>query len=175
LIRLLGVKSRVRENGNLQENARGISRRGCRFCQSLILVVLFGAFAGPVHASIRAWGCLLYASNAGKGLDLPPWLAGYDAPLRRSLGYASYHVIAQGQIVVGAHTENLLVSAGDIQVLLTSLSHAPDGRFLLELLFVEGTQQVMETQAKVGQGSPLFIRGPDWRDGQIIIVVMVAA
>jgi hypothetical protein len=60
-------------------------------------------------------------------------------------------------------------------VLLTSLSHAPDGRFLLELLFVEGTKQVMETQAKVGQGSPLFIRGPDWRDGQIIIVVMVAA
>jgi hypothetical protein len=43
------------------------------------------------------------------------------------------------------------------------------------LLFVEGTKQVMETQAQVGQRSPLFIRGPDWRDGQIIIVVMVAA
>jgi hypothetical protein len=40
-------------------------------------------------------------------------------------------------------------------------------------LFVEGTKQVMETQAKVGQGSPLFIRGPNWRDGQIIIVVML--
>ena len=175
MIRLQGVKSCVRGNGSLKANARGISRRGCRFYQLAFLVVLFGAFAGPVHASIRAWGCLLYASNAGNVLDLPPWLAGYDAPLRRSLGYASYHVIAQGQIVVGAQTENLLVSAGDIQVLLTSLSHAPDGRFLLELLFVEGTQQVMETQAKVGQGSPLFIRGPDWRDGQIIIVVMVAA
>jgi hypothetical protein len=175
LIRLLGVKSRVRENGSLKENARGFSRRDCRFCQMLVLVVLFGAFAEPVHASIRAWGCLLYASNAGKVLDLPPWLAGYDAPLRRSLGYASYHVIAQREIAVGAQTENLLVSAGDIQVLLTSLSHAPDGKFLVELLFVEGTKQVMEAQAKVGQGSPLFIRGPDWRDGQIIIVVMVAA
>jgi hypothetical protein len=175
LTRLLGVKSRVRENGSLEENALGISRRGCRFCQLLVLVFLFGAFAGTAHASIRAWGCLLYASNAGKVLDLPPWLAGYDAPLRRSLGYASYHVIAQREIAVGAQTENLLVSAGDIQVVLTSLSHAPDGKFLVELLFVEGTKQVMETQAKVGQGSPLFIRGPDWRDGQIIIVVMVAA
>jgi hypothetical protein len=175
LIRLQGVKSCVRGNGSLKANARGISRRGCRFCQLAFLVVLFGAFAGPVHASIRAWGCLLYASNAGKILDLPPWLAGYDAPLRRSLGYANYHVIAQRQIAVETRTENLLVSAGDIQVLLRSLSPAPDGKFLVELLFVEGTKQVMETQAKVGQGSPLFIRGPDWRDGQIIIVVMVAA
>jgi len=31
----------------------------------------------------------------------------------------------------------------------------------------------METQARVSLNSPLFIRGPNWRDGQIIIVVMV--
>ena len=84
-------------------------------------------------------------------------------------------MIAQREIAVETQAENLLVSAGDIQVLLTRLSRAPDGKYLVELLFAEGTKQVMETQAKVGQGSPLFIRGPDWRDGQIIIVVMVAA
>lgn len=70
--------------------------------------------------------------------------------------------------------ENLLVSAGALHVLLTSLSPSLDGKYLVGLLFVEGNKQVMETQAKVAQGSPLFIRGPDWRDGQIIIVVMVA-
>ena len=68
---------------------------------------------------------------------------------------------------------NLLVAEGDIQVILTSLSLAPDGRYLVGLLFAEGTTQVMETQAKVSLGSPLFIRGPDWRDGQIVIVVML--
>lgn len=152
-----------------------MTRRSRCFCQLLFFVVLCGASAAPVHASIHAWGCLLYASNAGTAFDLPPRLAGYGAPLRRSLGYANYHVIAQREVAVENQTGNLLVSAGDIQVLLTSLTLAPDGKYLVGLLFVEGTKQVMETQAKVGQGSPLFIRGPDWRDGQIIIVVMVAA
>jgi hypothetical protein len=138
------------------------------------IVAVCGAFAAPVHASIHAWGCLLYASNVGNAFVLPSRLAGYDSPLRRSLGYSNYRVIAQREIAVENQALNLLVSAGDVHVLLTSLSLAPDGKYLIDLLFVEGTKQVMETQAKVGQGSPLFIRGPDWRDGQIIIVVTVS-
>jgi hypothetical protein len=136
--------------------------------------VLCAGFPVPADAAIHAWGCLLYASNAEKAFELPAWLAAYGAPLRRSLGYSNYRVIAQREIAVENHTDNLLVSAGDIQVVLTSASPAPDGKYLVELLFVEGSKQVMEAQAKVGQWSPLFIRGPDWRDGQIIIVIMVA-
>jgi hypothetical protein len=118
---------------------------------------------------------LLYASNAEKAVDLPSRLADYGAPLRRSLGYSNYRVIAQREISIEDRAENLLVSAGDIRVLLTSVSLESDGKYLVGLLFVEGTKQVMETEAKVGQDSPLFIRGPDWRDGQIVIVVTVAA
>jgi hypothetical protein len=38
-----------------------------------------------------------------------------------------------------------------------------------------GNQPSDENQARVGERSPLFIRGPDWREGQIIIVVMVGS
>jgi hypothetical protein len=131
-------------------------------------------FAVPVRASVHAWGCLLYASNADNALALPPHLARYDAPLRRSLGYSNYRVIAQREIAIENQAEKLLVSAGALQVLLTSLSSSPDGKYLVGLLFVEANKQVMETQARVARGSPLFIRGPDWRDGQIIIVVLIA-
>ncbi len=148
--------------------------KGCHFYQLIVSVVLC-AFAAPVQASIHAWGCLLYASNAGTGLDLPPRLANYDVPLRRSLGYANYQIIAQRESAVENQATNSLVSAGDIHVLLTTLTLGPDGKYLLGLLFTQGTKQVMETQAKVGQGSPLFIRGPDWRDGQIIIVVVIGS
>jgi hypothetical protein len=137
--------------------------------------ILSAGFPAPVHAAVHAWGCLLYASNAEKAFELPSRLAGYSAPLRRSLGYSNYRVIAQREISMEDRAENLLVSAGDIQVLLTSASLGPDGKYLLGLLFVEGAKHVMETEARVGEGSPLFIRGPDWREGQIIIVVTVAA
>jgi hypothetical protein len=138
-------------------------------------MVLGSVLATPVQASVRAWGCLLYASNSGRALELPPRLDAYEVPLRRSLGYSNYRVIAQREVVLIDQPQNLLVSAGDIQVILTSLSMAPDGKYLVGLLFVEGTEEVMEAQAKVALGSPLFIRGPDWLEGQIIIVFMVAS
>ncbi len=169
------MKLRGGVTGNHKASAPGILPRKHCPCWLVALLVLCGWLASPAQASIRAWGCLLYASNVDKAFELPPRLAYYGGPLRRSLGYSNYRVIAQHEIAVESRAENLLVSAGDIQVLLTSLAPEPDGKYLLELLFAEGAKQVMETQAKVGQGSPLFIRGPEWRDGQIIIVVMVAA
>jgi hypothetical protein len=140
----------------------------------VVVMALAGMLATPVHASIRAWGCLLYASNSGRALELPSRLGAYETPLRRSLGYSNYRVIAQHEVGLINQPQNLLVSAGDIQVILTSLSVAPDGKYLVGLLFVEGIKEVMEAQARVGLGSPLFIRGPDWREGQIIIVFMMA-
>jgi hypothetical protein len=169
------MKMRAGLPGSLEAGALGILQR--KYCSSWLvaLLILCGGFAAPAQASIRAWGCLLYASNVDKAFELPPRLAHYGTPLRRSLGYSNYRVIAQHEIAVENRAESLLVSAGDIQVLLTSLAAESDGKYLVELLFAEGAKQIMQAQAKVGQGSPLFIRGPDWRDGQIIIVVMVAA
>lgn len=159
---------------SLRANTPGIKRRICRFLQVVTFVLLCGANAAPVHAAMQAWGCLLYASNDGKTLELPSRLAGYEPRLRHSLGYSNYRIVAQREIVVENRPDNLLVAAGDIHVLLTSLSLGSDGKYLVGLQLLEGTQQEMETQARVGRGSPLFIRGPDWRDGQIIIVVEVA-
>jgi hypothetical protein len=162
-------------NGNLDASAPGFPHRKYCYRWLVALLVMCGGVTAPAQTSVRAWGCLLYASNVDQSFELPPRLAYYGAPLRRSLGYSNYRVIAQHEIAVETQAENLLVSAVDIQVLLTGLARAPDGKYLVELLFTEGAKQVMEAQAKVGQGSPLFIRGPEWRDGRIIIVVMVAA
>ena len=159
----------------LKEKTLSKPKIAFRSWQLIASIVLLSSVAMPVHAGAQVWSCLLFASNAGKSLELPSRLTGYDARLRHGLGYSSYRVIAQRETAVEDQRDNLLVAAGDIQVVLTNLSRAADGKYLVGLLFLQGTQQVMETQARVGQGSPLFIRGPDWRDGQIIIVVMVAS
>jgi hypothetical protein len=159
----------------LEENAPIKLRKGCRFYSLAAFLLLLGAFPMPVIATEYVWGCLLYASNSTKAFDLPSRLSGYDVRLRNGFGFSNYRVIAQRETAVGDRHENLLVSAGDIQVLLTNLSRASDGKYLVGILFLEGINQVMETQARVGERSPLFIRGPDWREGQIIIVVMVGS
>ena len=161
--------------GSLEENTPIILGKGCRFYLLAAFLLLLGAFPMPVIATEYVWGCLLYASNSTKAFDLPSRLSGYDVRLRNGFGFSNYRVIAQREIAVGDRHENLLVSAGDIQVLLTNLSRASDGKYLVGILFLEGINQVMETQARVGERSPLFIRGPDWREGQIIIVVMIGS
>src|SRR6202050_991945 len=128
---------------------KGNSPGRCRFYQLVACLVLWGVLTVPVQASIRAWGCLLSASNAVKAFDLPPPLSGYDAPCRRALGSSDFDVIAQREIAVESPAQNHLVSAGDIHVLLTRVSLEPDGKYLVGLLFTEGIKQVMETQAKV--------------------------
>jgi hypothetical protein len=145
----------------------------------LCLLAAFGieatAHAIPSQDPVRAWSCLLYASDTARRSELPQRLAGYEPRLQRSFGFINYQLLAQHEIAVEGVSETPLLSAGDIHILLSSFSMAPDGGYVVRLLFVQGGKQEMETQAKVGQGSPLFIRGPEWRDGQIIIVVAISS
>ena len=103
---------------SLGENAPIKLRKGCRFYLLAAFLFLFGAFAKPAIATEHVWGCLLYASNSTKVFDLPSRLTGYDVRLRNGFGFSNYRVIAQRETAVGDRDENLLVSAGDIQVLL---------------------------------------------------------
>ena len=129
----------------------------------------------PAQGASHAWCCLLYASNAAAPAELPERLAPYSPRLKGSFGFSNYRLMAQHEIAVGEAAKTPLLSAGDIHIFITSLLPAPDGRYVVGLLFVEGSQQIMETQARVGRGSPLFIRGPEWREGQVIIVVAIDA
>ena len=92
-----------------------------------------------------------------------------------AFGYSRFCLIAQRQTTFEAQRETGLAFSGDLKILLTSLTGASDGKYLIRLLFEESEEPVMETQARVSRNSPLFIRGPNWRDGQIIIVVMLGS
>jgi hypothetical protein len=141
----------------------------------LFLLIFLGFSSVRAMAAENFWGCLIYASNAGAHNDLPDRLNSYDVRMSCAFGYSRFCMIAQRQTALQAQKEAGLVFSDDLKIVLTSLTGGSDGKYLIKLLFVEGKEPVMETQARVNRGSPLFIRGPNWRDGQIIIVVMVAA
>jgi hypothetical protein len=142
----------------------------------LLFLLLFAGFSAVrAPAAENFWGCLIYASNAGPRNDLPDRLNGYNARMSSAFGYSHFCLVAQRQTALQAQKETGLVFSDDLKIVLTSLTGGSDGKYLIKLLFVEGAEPVMETQARVTRDSPIFIRGPNWRDGQIIIVVMVAA
>jgi hypothetical protein len=160
--------------GSTSVSVPAVALRSCGFCLLAAFGIVATAHAIPSPDPIRAWSCLLYASDTARRSDLPQRLAGYEPRLQRSFGFINYQLLAQHEISVEGVSETPLLSAGDIHILLSSLSATPDGGYVVRLLFVQGDKQEMETQFKVGEGSPLFIRGPEWRDGQIIIVVAIS-
>jgi hypothetical protein len=143
-----------------------------------LLVLLFFAFFGlpllPAVAAENFWGCLIYASDTAECNSLPERLRGYEARMSSAFGYSRFCLIAQRQTTFQTQGETGLAFSADLKIVLTSLTGGSDGKYLIRLLFLQSEDPVMETQARVSRNSPLFIRGPNWRDGQIIIVVMVA-
>jgi len=150
-------------------------RRRCWWLMVVVIAVLYCFAMLSAQSAEVFWGCMIYASNAGQCNSLPQRLSGYDARMSSAFGYSRFCLVAQRQTPIEAQKEVDLVFSDNLKIILTSLAGASDGKYLIRLLFVQGEQPVMETQARVSRDSPLFIRGPNWRDGQIIIVVMVAA
>jgi hypothetical protein len=135
--------------------------------------------AGEQPVAQSVWGCLLYASNdhaAEKSeAQIPAQLQNYDERLEKLLGYASIQTLGQGEIVVEPDKPSSIVFHGNIRVELTGLTRQSGEHFLVVLRLFRKDHQLIETQASVTRGSPLFIRGPLWRGGQLIVAVMVVS
>jgi hypothetical protein len=144
----------------------------------LILVTTSNALqAGDSQVGESVWGCLLYASNERAAektpAQIPARIRNYDERLEKLLGYASIQTLGQGQTRVEPSNSGSIVFHGNIRIELTGLTPQAGDHFLVGLRLFHGDHQLIETQAKVTRGSPLFIRGPLWREGQLVVAVMV--
>jgi len=132
-----------------------------------------GVQASPEEALL---GWLLYATNDGKpGQALPADLSVYNQRLPRAFGYSNLRVLGEGRTTVGPKGQRFLIFTGDLKILVTSLSRDKDGRYLIGLQLFQGEEPVLEAQAKVTRGSPLFIRAPAWREGQLVLALEVTS
>jgi hypothetical protein len=146
-----------------------------------VMAGLTQAGEAPVVESV--WGCLLYASNdraaekvqAQAQTPIPARIREYDERLEKLLGYASIQTLGQGETVIEPNRPSSIVFHGNIRVELTGLTRQPGEHFLVVLRLFQNDHQLIETQANVTRGSPLFIRGPLWRSGQLVVAVMVVS
>jgi hypothetical protein len=156
----------------------------CRFRAFLLGASLLSAMSGFIQAGEApvvesVWGCLLYASNdlAAEKVQtqIPAQIRGYDERLEKLLGYASIQSLGQGETIVERDRPSSIVFHGNIRVELTGLTRQAGEHFLVVLRLFQKDRQLIETQANVTRGSPLFIRGPLWRSGQLVVAVMVVS
>ena len=138
------------------------------------LALVFGALSSA-RAAEKLWGCLLYASSEKTSPDVPKWLKNYNERLTKIIGYTGVRSLGQTEISVQTDKPAIINLRGNMRIQLNSCVREGNGRFLVNLRLFQGERQLIETQARVSKDSPLFFRGPLWRNGQLIVAVVIGA
>jgi hypothetical protein len=144
------------------------------------------ASAAPVTPSVsadktakdgRVWGALIYATpKAPEGKSeaaSPPEFPDLQKRLGQAFPFKHFEILGQHSQVVFREYESWVVPSKDVFLKLDSKGASMDGSLNLHLQFWQGQQVLVKTDTVLRKGSPLFIGGPKWRDGQVIFVLLL--
>ena len=117
------------------------------------------------------WGALVHATPGGEAKEAVP------AELAERLGkafegYAAFELLGQHtQGVVFRDYVNWIVPSDEINLELESKGPAEGGGMKVLLKLWQKTKVLVKSDAILKPGRPLFIAGPEWRDGRLIFVL----
>ena len=135
-----------------------------------------GTAARKAQSSDKIWSAVILATNPPAPKADPPELGEFAPRLKRVFGYTQYEVIGATTEKIGDKSESWLVPSRNFWLEVKArrvASKEARGGYLLNLHFFQDTRPILETEAKLAPGSPLFIRGPQYGRGQVIIVLQI--
>jgi hypothetical protein len=105
--------------------------------------------------------------------DVPAWLKNYNERLTKLVGYTGLRSLGQNEVVLQGEKPAVVNLPGSMRIVLTDFDREGSGRFLVNIKFYRGDRALIATQARISRGSPLFFRGPPWRNGRLIVAVVI--
>jgi hypothetical protein len=124
----------------------------------------------------KIWSAVIVATNVSSPKEPPAELHEFAARLKKVFGYNQFEIAGSATEIIDELTENWLVPSPAFPLRVTA-RHASSkearGGYLLNLRIFQEKRAVVDTEAKLAPGSPLFIRGPQYGKGQVIIVLQV--
>ncbi len=139
-----------------------------RLIASLLLLSLL------VSADDKVWSAVVLASNPEKGVQAkqpPPELAAFAEKLTKVFGYGQFEILGSATKLMDDQNERWLVPSQNFWVGATARKEGAG--YHLNLEFYHDKRRLVETEANLGINSPLFVRGPMHKRGQLIVVFEV--
>lgn len=124
----------------------------------------------------KIWSAVVLATNPPTPKDTPPELREFTTRLKRVFGYSQFELIGAASEKIDEQNESWLVPSQSFWLSVKArraISKEARGGYLLNLQLFHDKRPLLETEAKLAPGSPLFIRGPEYGHGQLIIVLQV--
>lgn len=127
-------------------------------------------------AASKIWSALVVATNAPDPKPAPADLRQFAPRMKKVFGYNQFELVGSASQEVGDQAENWLVPTKSFWFGLKarrSSSKEAQGGYLLSLQLFQEKRPLVDTEVKLAPGSPLFIRGPQYGNGHLIIVLQV--
>jgi hypothetical protein len=124
------------------------------------------------------WSGVVIASNVASPKPPPPELREFAGRLTRVFGYNQFELFGSASKPVGDRSESWLVPSKNFWLGVNArraMSKEARGGYLLQIQLFQDKRPLVDTEAKLAPGSPLFIRGPMYGSAQMIIVLQIQA
>jgi len=131
----------------------------------------------PMPAQVdRIWSGVIVATNPENPKEPPTELREFAPRLKRVFGYTQFELAGSATEEINELTENWLVPSPIFPLSVRArraTSKEARGGYLLNLQLFQDKRPLVDSEVKLAPGSPLFIRGPQYGKGQIIIVLQI--
>ncbi len=144
--------------------------------RSALSLVVALALAAACRAEDKIWSAVVVATNAASPKEVPKELRESLPKLKRIFGYNQFEVIgsASDKIEDGAELRLTPTQSFWIQAKARrATSKEARGGYLISFQVFNEKRQLVDTEARLAPGSPLFIRGPEYGKGQIVFALMI--
>ena len=146
-------------------------------------LALLGSLAIPAVASETkasedvAWGGLIYAGPASATVegvpasDIPESFAALKERLKKVFPAERYTLVAQHTEQILKDYESWVAPGKELFLKIDSRGPAASGGTLIDLQVWSGEKVLVKTDAILRPDRPLFIAGPEWRGGRLLVAV----
>lgn len=127
-------------------------------------------------AADKIWSAVVLATNSPSPKEAPAELREFAPRLKKVFGYSQFELIGAAAEKIEEQNESWLVPSQSFWLSVKArraMAKEARGGYLLNLQLFHDKRPLLETEAKLAPGSPLFIRGPLYGNGQLIIVLQV--
>lgn len=137
----------------------------------LAIFLLLFSLAG-LHASDEIRAALVLATNETPAKEVPGQLEDFSPTIKKVFGYNSLYLLGQKRRPIGSGTSTWLVPSKEFFFQITCLDQ-DSARYHVRIELYRDKTLVLTTEAKLARDAPLYIRGPQWGNGLLVLLLDV--
>jgi hypothetical protein len=146
------------------------------FRKFFVLVFLFAALGVIIvpacHAEDSIWSALVLATNDEHPKEAVPELQKYYQKLKHIFGYNQFELLGQHLELMNNPDEHWLIPRKDFSLHVDSQKAVKPGFYRIKLDLYQEEKLLAEIEARIAGQNLLFIRGPEYGKGQIVIILL---